>query len=327
MSSSLAAEVGQFEHHQLQTYQDWYEALPYTAYISHLSTSGEPIFTIQNLAKDTGQHESLALLSKVGATRTSDVYLHIDGPHKSRRVYTQSLPSGLTPFMAGSDDGERSASKLGLRWANNTGSTVTDQQANYVGALKRLTTADKVMRGHTLTTSDKHLQKKYQIHNQGLRPLTIREMQDRIWRRAILDEDVFSAVVDVGTSETDIPRFTVPSGQVYIVHSLAASIPSGDVGNRVVLKMDRDSQVDHVQVLLDNAPGMDHPWDMWMSARHDFRIKYMANTSTSSVAIRVGWYRVKVTGLISVVMGQSSVSDLSKEEQSIYEKLLAGVIA
>lgn len=322
---SLDTHVPQFVHNQIQTYRYWYELQPFTAYDPELSTGEETIFAIRNIPADVGSH--LAIMSHVAASQTEHVYLRMDGPVAVQSQYTKAFPSGLMPIMNGANDGLRSNTHLALKWNNNTGATVKPAQVNYAGALKRITTADKVLRGLPLDSTDKTLQKKYQIHNQGLRPITINEMLDRVWRRSIITEHVWSWTGTVGTSPTDVPVFTVPSGRVFVLHSLAGSMPSGSVGNMVMVSLDRDTQKNHVEVFVDNAPGLHQPFPMWVTARDSFQIAYQAQTSTDNVALRLAWYEVDITGLLSVVLGQTNPADLKGEERELYDRLRAGVVA
>jgi hypothetical protein len=325
---ALYPNVPQFTHDQLQRYRYWYELHPYTAYDAALPPGEETIFEFQNLPSDVPNQ--LALLTHLGTTNTANISLRVDGPVTSRTENTTAFPSGLLPVMAGNEEGERSTTKMALKWLNNTGATATTvQQVNYAGALKQLTTADKVMRGLTLDATDLALQKKYQIYNQGLRPLTIEEMKDRIWRRAILDNDFLAATVDVGTTSLDIPPYTVPAGTVVVLHTLAVSIPSNAVGNFITLSIDRDTQRGQIQVLLDNAPtpGLLYPWPLWLTVTNSFAVHLIAQTATSGVSIRIGWYRVKITGLLSVVLGQTNPADLTGVEKELYDRLRAGVVA
>lgn len=322
---SLYPGVPQFVHNHIQNYKYWYEQQPYTAFDAGLVPGEEEIFEIQNLPADVGP--KMAIMGNVAASPTANLVVRVEGPVTVQNQSTLSFPSGLVPVMDGPDDGERSTSKIALKWLNNTGAVIDNTQVNYTGALKQLTTADKVMRGLPMDATDLRLQKKYQIYNQGLRPITIDEMKDRIWRRAILDEDFFTAAVNVGTTITYVPQFVVPSGTAFVLHRLAAVIPSASIGNMVSLSITRDTQQNHVEVLLDNAPGLNVPWPLWVTAKDSFQISYVAQAATNNVALRLSWYRVKITGLLSVVLGQTDPTELKGEEKELYDRVRAGVIA
>ena len=322
---ALYPGVNQFTHDVLQTYRYWYEQRPFTAWDPSLAPGEETIFEIQNLAGDVGPQ--MAVMSHLATVPTTGVTLRVDGPANARSEVTTAFPPNLVPVMAGREEGERSTSKLALKWLNNTGAAVTNAQVNYAAALKQLTTADKVMRGLPLDATDQALQKKFQIYNQGLRPLSLEEMQDRIWRRTILDEDFLTATVTAGPTPVYIPQYTVPKGTVVVLHSLAASIPSGSVGNTITLTIARDTQQHVVEVLLDNAAGLQTIWPLWIAATQSFQVVYQAQTTTDNVSFRLGWYRVKITGLLSVVLGQSDPRELTGVEKDLWEKLRAGVIA
>lgn len=322
----LSLLVPQFDKIQIQQYRYGYEQMPYTAFDPDLAVGEETIFEFQDLPRDTNT-PYLALVNNLASTQTADLFLRFAGPGVTRTESTLCFPNGLLPVMPTRDNGERSTSKMALKWYNNTGGTVTNAQVNYVGALKELTTADKVLRGLPLSPQDLAYQKKFQIYQQGLRPVTVEETLTRIWRRSIVDEDFFTGVVNVGTTPTAIPRFTVPAGTVFVVHSLAASLPSGSVGNQVIFNLDRDNQNNHLQVFLDNAPGLGVPWPLWITAKNSIRITLQAQTATNNVAIRLGWYRVKITGLLSIVLGETAPDQLTGEERHLYELYRAGVVA
>lgn len=325
-SAALAAEATQFIHQQIAQYRYWYERLPYTALAGSLPPLQSEIFSIQNVAKDT-RRQGLAIVSGFAASPAANLLLQVTGPEKQTNEYTQAFPANLAPIAAGLEDGERSDSKLALTWINNSGAPITNAQANYYGAIKQLTTADRILRGLPLTTEDERLAKKFQLVGQGLHPLSLREMIQQGWLRSVVDEDYLTAVLDVGTTVTAIPPYTPPPGTVLVVHTIAAALPAGSVGNLVQLTIDRDNQDNHLTVLLDNAPGLATPWRPWMTATESLRFSLQAQTATAGVLLRIHWYRVKITGVLSVLIGQSLPEELPPIERDLYDKIRAGVIA
>ena len=47
------------------------------------------------------------------------------------------------------------------------------------------------------------------------------------------------------------------------------------------------------------------------------RIVLQAQTATNNVVVRLGWYRVKITGLLSVVLGDTNPSALTGEDRHL----------
>lgn len=324
---SLVSGIPQFTKQQLETYRYFYEVIPYTAYDPDLVPGSETIFSVQNV-QDAAPGKLAVVNHYAVAPSNASLTLEVEGAGSSNieNQTSQAFPAGLVPILTSAGDGRRATSKLALKWVNASGAVIPTVQTNYAGALKDLTTADKVLRGLPLNAQDQKYQKKFQIYQQGLRPITIEEMKDRIWRRSIVDEFVTTGSVSATSTATAIPQFTVPAGTVAVLHSLAASIPSADVGNQVTLAIDRDAQENHVEILADNAPGLANPFPLWVTATNSFTLRYSAQTTTT-VTYRLAWYQVKVTGLLSVILGQSNPTELTGEELTLYEKIRAGVVA
>lgn len=323
---ALASQASLFDHNQMSTYRYWYELLPYTAFDPALPPGQEQIFSVQNVLQDTS-HQQYAILSHLAATQTAGVALQVQGPKTLRSEALAAFPANLGSTLGGVDDGERSTGLLGLTLFNNTGAALPSAtQINYAGALKQLTVADKIIRGMTLTPAEKTLQAKYQMHGQGLRPNSIRNMLDRAWRSQILDEDFQTAVLDVGATSIPIGPFQPNPNEILVLHTIAAQMPSGSVGNLVQLTVRRDNQQNHLTMLLDNAAGLGQPFPIWMTAIQTLGFAVKAETATNNVAIRLGWYRVRLSLVLRIMLGLVSQDELPTQEADLWNQIRAGVL-
>ncbi len=327
---SLATQATRFDHAQLAQYRYWYERLPYTAYDPGLAPNSTDIVTIHDLTADT-QGRQLAMLGQLAATPTTNVSLQAQADAMARNWPTVGWPAGLAPIAADADDGLRSTQQLLLSASNATGASLTTPfQVNFSGALKTLSTADRLLRGLPLSARDHQLAAKFQLKpGEGLRPLSVAEALDHAFRRAILSEDWQTYTLTAGTSPAALPAITVPGGgnELAVLHTIAASIPSASVGNLVQLTLGRDSQTDHLTVLLDNAAGLGTPWTCWSTAIRRWQPSVQAATSTDNVVLRLGWYRVRFTTLLMGLFGLIDVRTADRATQDLLDRLEAGVLA
>lgn len=320
------APATQFIHSQIQEYRYWYERLPYTALDMALPTGEEDIIRSTNLATATNRTQ-MAWVSDLATTPTANVAIRtvLDGDRAT--LPTVLWPTGLIPIETESHRAYRAFDTLHLSWFNNNAAALTSPvQFNYYGAMKTLTTADKLLYGLTdrLTPEDRQYIKKFAMTD-NLRPLTLHEGLDHVFRRAILQNVEVGATVNaVATPVTW--TFTPRSGELLVWHTLAASIPSGSVGNFITLQVDRDTQEDHLSLLLDNTPGLQQPWHPWMVAVQQIQFAVSATTATSGVVVRFGYYRVKKTRLIQILLGLLHPSEMTAQDRHWQDQLTAGII-
>ena len=327
---SLATQATRFDHAQIAQYRYWYERLPYTAYDPGLAPNATEIVTIQDLAADT-QGQQLAVLGQVASTPVSNVSLQAQADALNRTWPTVGWPASLAPVAARPDDGLRATQQLLLSAANATGAALTSPfQVNFSGALKPLSTADRLLRGLPLSARDHELAAKFQLRpGEGLRPLSLAEALDHAFRRAILSEDWQTYTLTAGTAAAALPAITVRAGggEIAVLHSVAASIPSASVGNLVQLTLGRDTQTTHDTLLLDNAAGLGTPWTCWSTALQRWQPSVQAVTATDNVVIRLGWYRVRFTTLLMGLFGLIDPRTADKTTQDLLDRLEAGVLA
>lgn len=315
-----------FDHDQMNTYRYWYEKLPYTALDQALPVGPEQLVNIQDVFTDTGGSQ-YAILSSLAATPQPGVSLQVQGPKTLRSEALAAFPPNLVPVMAGIEDGERSTGLLGLTLMNNSGAALTTPtQVNYCGALKQVTVADKIIRGIPLSSGDQALQKKYQMHGQGLRPNALRHMIDRAFMSQVIDEDVQTAVLNVGNTLIPIGPFQPNPNEILVLHSVAAALPQGSVGNLVSLIVRRDNQLNHLTILLDNAAGLGQPFPFWLTATQTLGFAVTAATATDGVVIRLNWYRLRLSLVLRIMLGLISQDELPHAEADLWNQVKAGVL-
>lgn len=324
MSISNLADA--FDHTTILGFRYWYEQHVFTAYDPALPTGTEELFNLSDVLKDTG-NQQMALLSGLAVTNTANVSLNM---HINRESYT--LPTvGFPPGLLGdTDQTYRGLGRLGVSWANNTGATLsTPQQANYYGALKTLTTADKVLYqlpSSLLTPTDQEYIKKYNIRGQGLRPLTLTETLAHAFGRAVVQEEIRSYVLNIGTTTQYVGPFETRPDEIIVIRSLSAAPPYGSVGNLMQWSWSRDNQDRYITLLLDNACGLACGWSVWITAKHSFGFTVKAETATNNVPVQIRWWRVRYTTLLRALLGDLPAKSLSKEDQHLLEQVEAGII-
>lgn len=326
---SLAVQATRFTHSQIQQYRNWYERIPYTALDAALAPLGTDLFTVDSVAQSTGGQQ-VALLSDLAATRTANVSLVLIQARGETRFETQALNAGLNPAIANSTetgDVLPSTGTLSLAWMNNTGSALsTLQQMNYSVAVKTLTTYEKIQAGQQnqagWTTLDDQLWAKFA--KQAVRPMTLAEALTRGW---VIEESGWTTqVVSAGTGITPIGPYQPQAGSVLVLHTLAAGIPSGSVGNLIQLSVIRDNENPLWTLLLDNTAGLSVPWHPWVTAQTQLGFQLTASTATNPVILRIGWYRVRLTKTLQALMGLTEATRLTGTAQRLYDQIAAGVI-
>lgn len=328
MSISLLAD--QFDHDVIPSFLYWYERQPFTAFDPDMSSGSEEVFSISNMLAATNNTQ-MAFVSGLAVTRTPGVSLKFVVGPDSQTNPTRGYPPALRSSDASWDDGTRVTQNMSLDWANNTGSGLTTaQQLTYFGGVKTLTTADKVLYGLTqaLTAEDRHYIKKFNINQQGLRPLSLAESLERVFRRSIIEEITRTYDLTVGTTAQYIGPFAPPPGEILVVRSVAADVESSDVGSLIQWSWLRDNQRKHLAFLLDNHPGLSYPWPIWMVATQRVGFNIKASTAPShTVPIRIRYWRVKYTTVIQGLLGVLNTGKISTQDQHILEQIRAGVIA
>lgn len=320
------APATQFIHSQIQSYRYWYERLPYTALDMGLPPNEEDIIRSTNLATATNKTQ-MAFVSGLAATSASTVTIRLVADGTRATWPTAMWPANLVPLEARSDRAIRAWDTLHLSWFNNTTAALTNPiQFNYYGAMKTLTTADKLLYGLTdrLTPEDHRLIKKFAMTD-NLRPLTLREGLDHLFRRAIVQDVEQGYVVNAAATPVNWV-FTPRSDEILVWHTVAAGIPSGSIGNFISLDVNRDTQENHLSLLLDNAPGLGQPWRPWMVATQQMQFAVSAVTATSGVVVRLGYYRVRKTRLIQILLGLVHPSAMTAQDQHWQDQLTAGII-
>lgn len=328
---ALLSGVSTFRQVQEQVYRYGYERMPYTALDPALATGLESLITIQNAGKDTN-YQGMAIVSDLAVTPTATVNLVLQGEASSRVLPTLGWNTGLEPALTAPDGGLRSTGKVSLQWQNNTGAALTTaQQLTFHGAVKRLTTADKVVQGlyqqaPWWTATDERLYGQYPQIAQGLRPLSIDEMLTAIFRRAIVDEVVQTWTFDANQAlpAAQFGPYSVDTGYVYVWHSAAASFPSGSVGHGVILTAQRDTTQTLLEVFLDNAT-LQYPWRPWVIAEDSlgWSAAPLGATATNGVTVRLAWYKVQITPLLQAWLNPQA----SGVDPHLADKVMAGVYA
>lgn len=330
---SLVVGASVFDATQLERYRPPYERMVYTAMDPALANLLTPIFSIQDVA--VPQPSAVAILSGLGVTQTPGVNLLMAGNTNTTTQPTAGFPPALGLTETDEDSGLRSGGNLALTWQNTTGSALTSlQQVTYLGAVKQLTVADRILRGLPLAPAQQELAARYGLQAAdgrlaGARVQTIAALLRQIYRQAIIEEliqTVYIPTVQAGQQPqlqiTAQPR--VVGEEVLVWHSLAAAVPSGSVGNGVVLTVYRDNQKPIQTLFLDNL-SLTTSVRPWLPAQQLLQWFVSANTTTADVAFRVRWFRCRMTRTLQIALGLVPSADFSKADQALADQLQVGV--
>ncbi len=311
-----------FSDSQAQLAKFWYEKVPYTYLNNSLQVGKTVPMVINNLASTT-KNSKMAILSDLGVTQSSNVYLTTQSNSKTPMTATTGYPSNLAPVFTDRDSGLRSTNALSLYFLNNTGASVANVQLNYSVGVKNLTVADKVMLNLPLTSPEQHLQQKFEIGNQGLRPLSLSRSLEQTWLSRVVSEEVYAYEQTATTYPTALETTTPGAGEILVLTSIA--IGGVPIGNQVTLTITRDQDNNYVQVLGDNA-NINTPFDCWVPARRNIIANISAVTTTADVTIRLTVLRLSISSVLLSMFGLVNPSTLSKSELNLYEQVLAGVV-
>lgn len=311
----------QFSVSQAKISKHWYEKIPYT-FLGNVPI-GRPtsIFSVSDISHATNSTK-MSFLSQLAATQKPGVQLQLGHDTGIQSLDTGGFPANLQPLYAEENEGMRSVKRVSLAIQNNTGATVDNFQTNYTVAMKNLTTADKVLRGIALTSQDVQLQSKFQIRDQGIRPLAIETSLARSFWGHVLDEVLLTYSLPTQTFEITVDNVNATGGEYLILNSIAASAP---IGNQVVLNISRDDDTNYGQVLADNMT-LESPLHVWVPAVRSLTITMSAQVQMNSVPIRISYLRVKPSQLIEAMFGHVHESELSGEALTLYQQAMAGVL-
>jgi len=325
-----------FNREQMQKARYWYERLPYTVLDPSLAPLQTPLVNETQLDEDVPNR--LVIVSRLSASTAAGVSWNITLERRTWQEAVAAFPPALEPLAAGEDDGWRTHTTLQLVLVNGTGAALSSVfQATYHGAVKQLTVAEKQFYGVPLTPMEQALAEQYGVARlppqgwAGLRPLSLGEQLTLLWRRAIVEEQ-FQAYVfpTVGTGSAQ-PFLTVspehPGDEVLVWHTAGGGLAnSSDVGKGVQLSTRRDNQDALNVVLLDNAAPA-FPWRPWVTATSRFQWTVSAQTATTgAVAVRLHWYRVRLTPVLRVVLGLAPAEDLAGPDRQLYDLIRVGVV-
>lgn len=315
----------------------WYERLPYTYYDGAMAPGSSPVIAEPDLATPLGT-DQLAVVSGVALTPTSGLSLvwQGDGPN----VYTEPAsgwPAGLQPIMAGDNRGVRARQNLTLTLTNNTGAALgMPLQLNYLGAVKTLTVAEKLLLGVPLSAAEQALASQYNLQTPppagwaGLRPSSLRRQLDLLFQGAVLTEEWQTYTIpSVGQAQGQPFAQVAPrnSGEIVIWTEVWGSVAAADVGKGIMLTTQRDGQANTNVLLLDNA-SPSYPWHPWCVAKNQLWWSLNANVATANpVSVRIHWLRVTLTAVLAVLLSLASPADLAGPDRQLYDMARAGILA
>lgn len=307
-----------FSTSQISTAKFWYEKIPYTLLVSSLPTATTNVFSVTSVQQAAG-NMWYARMCDVAATQNNLVQLTLSNTTDSSQIATSGLPGNLLPAMQGEDDGIFAVNSLSANVYNNTGSTVSNFQLNYAVAMRRATTAEKILRGIPLTAQDLAYQKEFNLPARGLRPLPVSTMLKRAFLGQVKSTKIQS-VVNTAPASTPIINEVAREGEILVLKRLSSSVVT--VGNQVSITVSRDQDTNYVSVLADNIGGVGV--DMWLPALQTLNINLSAVTQTTNVTVYAEFLRIHRSPLIDMLFGRVDPSTLAPSDKATYDRAMAG---
>ena len=313
-----------FSANQIDRAVNWYERVPYT----FLSTTGIPltgqtVFSIPNIQQKA--KNKMAILNKIGVTQTSGIQLLIQAMSNRRVEYTTAYPSTLTPILTELSEGFRSTGNLSLEINNNSGAATTATfQLNYSVAIKSLTTAERILYGLPLSSTDQTYQHDFRFSNQGIRPWSLSRSLEYAFLGQILTQHVEAVNVNVSSAPLIVYNLQ-PNGpdRILLVRKIASQATTG---NFVSIVLSRDTDVDYVSILADNMT-IGNPFDVWIPVRSHLNVLMYSQTAETGVPFRIEVLELRKTTLIRALLGELDPTELNKDDLHLYQQAMAGVIA
>lgn len=311
-----------FDDSQAQIARYWYERVPYTSYIATLLPGKTNIFSATDISTAT-EGKKIGILGNLAMTQAAYVQLATESAGNTRLTAAAAYPPSLRPVMTAADDGIRSSRALGIYLTNSSGAVVNNAQINYTVAVKELTIADKVLRNMPLSAAEQSIQQKYQIGQQGIRPLAISKSLQQNWLSRVLSEEIYGYQQAVTSSPTTLENLVPGHNELLVITSIAmGGVP---VGNQVTLTIQRDSDVGYVSILGDNL-SLEYPLSVWIPATRQFSIGISAVTATAAATVRLTVKRLALSTVLQALFGKLNPAHLSREDLHLYEQVIAGVV-
>lgn len=315
----------QFNDTQIGLIRYFYEKLPYTSYYSSLTSGGTTVNQVRDASSANKHGEFMSITSDIAVTQNTGVDILLYGAANNINNSTDAYPPNLSTTMNHKDAGIRSTKSSSITLQNNTGASISGFQVNYCGAGKKLSVADKVLRGLPIQDSfEQMLQNKFRIQGQGLRPLSVSRMLDQVFMSQILDNVSYAqSLSSVTSSVQTVFNLQAAHNTVLVVRSIASQ---ATIGNLVSINIARDNQDNYVSILADNM-SLDNPIPVWIPVMNSLSLTMSAVTTTANVPVYLSVYHIKLSTVIKALFGMLNYNSLSGEDKTLYEQVLAGVIA
>ncbi len=298
-----------------------FEKLPYTSLTAQVPTGESLVFSVNQIDSHTN-HQKLAILSDLAVTQASGLRLAVAHQSDNQQFSTAAFPGGLAPLLTHPDAGFRSTQALGLSLQNNNAATLDNVQVNYAVAVRRMTVAEKLLRGVPLTHEESDLAAKYLQGGIGVHPHALSQTLERVFLGRVVDERLVSLTSDVSSTPTTVLSLSPASSEILIVRSVASNAP---VGNLVTVSITADDREGYCQVLADNM-SLEQPFSSWIVASNNLYVQLSSVTSTNSVPLQMSILRVRVSLLIQALLGLVNRLELSGRDLEVYDKVRAGAM-
>jgi hypothetical protein len=299
----------------------YYERLPYTVLLDTLPTGPTSVLDISDLGATTPNH--MAILNNIAVTNASQVQLTISAMSESTVLAAAAASPNLQSMLTKEYEGYRTTKRLSVSIGNSSGATISNFQLNYMAATKRLTTADRLLRGLPLSAKDAAYIKKFDLYDQGYREMSIPMLLERVFYSQIIDQPTYSFELASTTAQQSVLNVAPKRDEILVLTRLATE---ASLGTQTTLSINRDGDSNYVSVFADNAT-ISQPLDVWVPCVNHMTLYLTATTPSASVPISASFLRIKQTELIKALFGLRTAQELPARDRVLYEEMEAGVMA
>jgi hypothetical protein len=310
-----------FNQTQAQTAKYWYERLLYTYGPETIPSGVNPVFNIPKINK-TAVPSWMAVLARLAVTQNANVALGFgfDG---------QSIPAtAVQGFSDAAIAGVRDdrlfipAAKSMSMQTLNSGAPVASFQLNFQTEMRKLSIADKILRGIQLTPNELAITQNIDVASlvaKGTAPIPWEAQLERTYSNRILYEDVRLLHVDASTIDASFLTIQTKNADEFLVLRELAI----EGGAATTVSVDRDADPNYMGVSGSAfVQADDAPWDVFVPALNYLTFHVQSTANLVNVPIRVRVWHCKLSNLLRVRFGLVSKGEVPG---GVYEKALAGV--
>lgn len=269
-------------------------------------------------------HDRLLRLSEIAVERDGDVELRIradDIPYLSG----YNIAGGFLDLTSVISPAATSFQMLARdRLYYNLFSTVikTNFRTSYSLWVQKLTVADKLKLGMTLTDEEKALDSEFGVSKsveKGILPLPLEQQIEREYRSQLISEETHGRTLAVTAVSQVVETMYPKQGQFLVLTKLAAT--PGVAADDIDISISRDSDLGYVTGIKSFSVGLERDLSCFIPALSELTLNIVA-AGAVAVDIRYTIWRVKLSNLLRARFGL----ELPPEREETIRRVKAGIL-